>query len=45
VIAAIVLMAVTGLIQFDALCRIWRFSRQEFAVAAKFGVLAEGLLI
>jgi hypothetical protein len=40
-------MAVTGLIQFDALCRIWRFSRQEsaVAVAATFGVLAEGLLI
>ncbi len=46
VIAAIVLMAVTGLIKIEALRDIWRFSRQEFAVAvaATFGVLAAGLL-
>jgi sulfate permease, SulP family len=46
VIAAIVLMAVTGLIQVEALRNIWRFSRQEFAVAiaATLGVLAAGLL-
>ena len=46
VLAAVVLMAVTGLIQVDALRNIWRFSRTEFAVAmaALFGVLAAGLL-
>ena len=46
VLAAVVLMAVTGLIQVEALRSIWRFSRTEFAVAmaALFGVLAAGLL-
>ena len=46
VLAAIVLMAVTGLIQVEALRHIWRFSRAEFAVAmaALLGVLAAGLL-
>jgi high affinity sulfate transporter 1 len=46
VLAAVVLMAVTGLIQVEALRNIWRFSRTEFAVAmaALLGVLAAGLL-
>ena len=46
VLAAIILMAVTGLINVDALRRIWRFSRAEFAVAvvALLGVLGSGLL-
>src|SRR5580765_1281582 len=39
-------MAVTGLIQIEALRSIWRFSRKEFAVAiaALLGVLGAGLL-
>jgi MFS superfamily sulfate permease-like transporter len=47
VLAAIVLMAVSGLIQGSALKRIWRFSRGEFAVAiaALLGVLCSGLLM
>jgi sulfate permease, SulP family len=46
VLAAIILMAVTGLIKVDALKRIWQFSRAEFAVAfvALLGVLGSGLL-
>ena len=46
VLAAVVLMAVTGLIQIEALRNIWRFSRKEFAVAmaALLGVLGAGLL-
>jgi len=46
VLAAIILMAVTGLINIDALQRIWRFSRAEFAIAfvALLGVLGSGLL-
>ncbi len=46
VLAAIVLMAVTGLIQVDTLKKIWRFSRAEFAVAAVavLGVLGSGIL-
>ncbi len=46
VLAAVVLMAVTGLIQVEALRSIWRFSRTEFAVAmaALLGVLGAGLL-
>ena len=46
VLAAVVLMAVTGLVQVEALRSIWRFSRREFAVtmAALLGVLASGLL-
>ena len=46
VLAAVVLVAVTGLVQVDALRHIWRFSRTEFAVAmaAVIGVLGSGLL-
>jgi high affinity sulfate transporter 1 len=46
VLAAIILMAVTGLIQITTLKHIWRFSRTEFAVAmaALLGVLGSGLL-
>jgi high affinity sulfate transporter 1 len=46
VLAAIILVAVTGLVQIDALRHIWRFSRTEFAVAmaALLGVLGSGLL-
>ena len=46
VLAAVVLVAVTGLVQIDALRHIWRFSRTEFAVAmaAVIGVLGSGLL-
>ncbi len=46
VLAAIVLVAVTGLVKISALRRLWHFSRQEFAVAALafFGVLGSGLL-
>jgi len=47
VLAAIVLVAVTGLFSPAALRRIWRFSRGEFAVAmtALLGVLGSGLLM
>lgn len=46
VLAAVVLVAVTGLVQVHALKAIWRFSRTEFAVAmaALLGVLGSGLL-
>ena len=46
VLAAIVLVAVTGLVRIDTLRHIWRFSRTEFAVAmaALIGVLGSGLL-
>ena len=46
VLAAVVLMAVTGLIQVETLRTTWRFSRAEFAdaMAALLGVLAAGLL-
>src|SRR5437773_2765208 len=46
VLAAIVLVAVTGLVKVQALRHIWRFSRTEFAVAmaALVGVLGSGLL-
>ena len=46
VLAAIVLMAVTGLFKWDELKRLWRFSRAEFAVAAAalVGVLGSGIL-
>jgi len=46
VLAAIILIAVTGLIQIKTLKHIWRFSRTEFAVAmaALLGVLGSGLL-
>ena len=47
VLAAIVLAAVTGLINFSALKRMWAFSRGEFTVAivALLGVLGSGLLM
>lgn len=47
VLAAIVLAAVTGLFQFNALKQTWRFSKGEFAVAATalLGVLGSGLLM
>jgi MFS superfamily sulfate permease-like transporter len=46
VLAAIVLMAVTGLFKLEAFRRLWRFSRSEFAVAlvATIGVLGSGIL-
>jgi SulP family sulfate permease len=46
VLAAVVLVAVTGLVQVETLRHIWRFSRTEFAVAmaAVIGVLGSGLL-
>src|SRR5262245_10599441 len=46
VLAAIILVAVTGLVKIDTLRHIWRFSRTEFAVAmaAVLGVLGSGLL-
>jgi MFS superfamily sulfate permease-like transporter len=46
VLAAIVLMAVTGLLKVAELQRLWRFSRAEFgvAMAALAGVLGSGLL-
>lgn len=46
VLAAIILMAVTSLIRFAALARLWRAHRQEFLVAmvALVGVLGAGLL-
>jgi sulfate permease, SulP family len=46
VLAAIVLMAVSGLFKLSDLRRLWRFSRAEFGVAAAaiLGVLGSGLL-
>jgi MFS superfamily sulfate permease-like transporter len=46
VLAAIVLMAVSGLLKVSELRRLWRFSRTEFAIAgaAILGVLGSGLL-
>jgi high affinity sulfate transporter 1 len=46
VLAAIVLVAVTGLVDVHKLREIWRFDRTEFAVAmaALVGVLGSGLL-
>jgi sulfate permease, SulP family len=46
VLAAIVLMAVSGLFKVAELRRLWRFSRAEFAIAiaALLGVLGSGLL-
>jgi high affinity sulfate transporter 1 len=46
VLAAIVLVAVAGLFKVEAIKRLWRFNRAEFAVAmaALFGVLGSGLL-
>ena len=47
VLAAIVLVAITGLFNFAALRHMWRVSRGEFAVAATalLGVLGSGLLM
>ena len=44
--AAIVLVAITGLIDVHKLREIWRFSREEFVIAAAafLGVLGSGLL-
>jgi len=46
VLAAIVLVAVKGLIDFREMARLWRVSRLEFTVAlvAFVGVLVEGIL-
>ncbi len=46
VLAAVVVAAVTGLVDITALRRIWQFSRSEFGVAgaALLGVLGAGLL-
>src|SRR5688500_5122553 len=46
VLAAVVLVAVTGLFNVDALKRLWRADRTEFvtAAAALLGVLSSGLL-
>lgn len=46
VLAAIVLMAVTGLFKLSELRRLWRFSHAEFGIAAAslLGVLGSGLL-
>src|ERR1041384_1598118 len=46
VLAAIVLMAVTGLFKVSALRHLWRADRGEFvvAIAALLGVLGSGLL-
>ena len=46
VLAAIVLVAVTGLFKVSALQRLWRLHRSEFviAMAALVGVLAAGIL-
>jgi high affinity sulfate transporter 1 len=46
VLAAIVLVAVTGLVDVHKLRELWRFSREEFAIAgaAFLGVLGSGLL-
>ncbi len=46
VLAAVVLMAVAGLFQVDALRHLWRASRPDFvvAMAALLGVLGSGLL-
>ncbi len=46
VLAAIVLLAVTGLIKVRALIHLWHFSRGEFfvALAAFLGVISSGIL-
>lgn len=46
VLAAIVLVAVGGLLQISVLRRLWRFDKREFAIAAVvvLGVLASGIL-
>ncbi|MDH4053112.1 MAG: STAS domain-containing protein, partial [Rubrivivax sp.] len=46
VLAAIVLVAVSGLVKIDELKRLWHYGRQEFVIAAAAlaGVLGSGLL-
>lgn len=46
ILAAVVLVAVTGLFKLDALERLWKFNKGEFAVAiaAIIGVLGSGIL-
>ena len=46
VLAAVVLVAVMGLVSVSALRHLWRSDRREFVIAmvAMFGVLAQGLL-
>jgi high affinity sulfate transporter 1 len=46
ILAAVVLVAVAGLFKLEAIKRLWRFNRAEFAVAvaALAGVLGSGLL-
>ncbi len=46
ILAAVVLVAVTGLLKVDALARLWKFNRGEFAIAiaAIIGVLGSGIL-
>jgi MFS superfamily sulfate permease-like transporter len=46
ILAAVVLMAVTGLFKIDALKRLWKFNRGEFAIAiaALIGILSSGIL-
>lgn len=46
VLAAIVLAAVTGLVNLGVLTRLWRFNRGEFGIAgvAFLGVLGQGIL-
>jgi high affinity sulfate transporter 1 len=46
VLAAIVLMAVSGLVQFSVFKRLWRVDRRELVIAAAalLGVLCSGLL-
>ena len=46
VLAAVILVAVTGLVKVSTLKRMWRVSRPEFAIAcaAILGVLGSGLL-
>jgi high affinity sulfate transporter 1 len=46
VLAAVILVAVAGLFQWDALAHLWRDYRSEFAVAfaAMLGVLGAGIL-
>jgi high affinity sulfate transporter 1 len=46
VLAAIVMAAITGLVNVDAMARLWRFSPAEFGIAgvAFLGVLGQGIL-
>jgi sulfate permease, SulP family len=46
ILAAVVMVAVTGLFKLDILKRLWKFNRGEFAVAmaALLGVMGSGIL-